>query len=243
MRLRVETVVTTQSETLMPPPPTEARSVIASIYDEKPAAYFGNARHDIVAALTTGPTSAILELGCGSGGTGRAAMAAGKAGRYVGLELNEQAAAVAAQALTEVVVGDVQAADLSPYAGQFDALIISEVLEHLTDPWATLGRLTACLKPGGMIYASSPNIAYWGVIKNLILGRFRYQGAGVMDRTHLRWFTPESFRELFESAAIEVHSIQPMRHPGWKGALFNTLTARRFEHLFWAQMMVVGQRR
>lgn len=233
----------TQTDTMPPQVHSDTRPVIASIYDEKPAAYFGNARHDIVAALTTGPRSAILELGCGSGGTGRAAIAAGKVGRYVGLELNEQAARIAAEALSEVIVGDAQVVDLSQHAGQFDALIISEVLEHLTDPWATLSRLTACLKPGGMVYASSPNVAYWGVIKNLILGRFRYQGSGLMDRTHLRWFTPESYCELFEGAGIEIQSIQPMRHPGWKGRIFNAMTGNRFEHLFMAQIMVVGARR
>lgn len=233
----------TRTDALKPPAERQTRSVIASIYDEKPSSYFGNARHDIVALLKTGPESAILELGCGSGGTGRAALAARKAGRYVGLELNEQAAATAAETLTDVLVGDVQDIDLSSFAGQFDALIISEVLEHLTDPWTTLGRLTKCLKPGGMVFASSPNIAYFGIIKNLILGRFRYHGTGLMDRTHLRWFTPESFRQLFEGAGIEVHTIRPMRHPGWKGRLFNALTGSRFDHLFMAQMMVVGSRR
>ena len=231
-----------QSDTLKAPARSEARSVIASIYDKKPASYFGNARHDIVAMLTTGPDGAILELGCGSGGTGRATIAAGKAGRYVGLELNEEAAAAASSALTEVVVGDVQDLDLSRFAGQFDALIVSEVLEHLTDPWTTLARLTACLKPGGMVFASSPNVAYWGVIRNLVLGRFRYQETGLMDRTHLRWFTPESFRELFESAGVEIQAIRPMRSPGWKGQLLNALTGNRFAHLFFAQMLVIGRR-
>ena len=215
---------------------------IAAIYETKPASYFANARHDIVAMLGTGAQSAILELGCGAGGTGRAAISAGKAGRYVGLELNDEAAAAAATALTEVLVGDVQTLDLRAYAGQFDALIVSEVLEHLTDPWTTLRKLVLCLKPGGEVYASSPNIAYWGVIKNLFLGRFRYRDSGVMDQTHLRWFTPESFRDLFQQAGVDVVSISPMRQPGWKGRVFNAITGRRFEHLFWAQILVVGRR-
>lgn len=221
----------------------QARPAIASIYDEKPATYFANARNDIVAMLKTGQDAAILELGCGAGGTGRAAMAAGKAGRYVGLELNEEAAAIAAEALTDVVVGDVQCVDLAPYRGQFDALIVSEVLEHLTDPWDTLQRLTTCLRPGAQVFASSPNISYWKVVWNLILGRFRYQEAGVMDKTHLRWFTPESFRQLFESAGVEVETIRPMREPGWKGRFFNALTRDRFAHLFMAQMLVIGRRK
>jgi 2-polyprenyl-3-methyl-5-hydroxy-6-metoxy-1,4-benzoquinol methylase len=221
---------------------SDARSTVAAIYDDKPASYFANARHDIVALLPTGPESSILELGCGAGGTGRAVLAAGKAGRYVGLELNEGAARTAAQSLTDVLVGDVETLDLSPYAGQFDALLISEVLEHLTDPWSTLTRLTACLKPGGAVFASSPNISHWQVIRDLALGRFDYVGTGVMDRTHLRWFTPASYGRLFEQAGVEVQLIRPLVPLRWKAKLINRLTAGRFAHLFMPQIMIIGRR-
>ncbi len=222
---------------------TEGRSTVAAIYDDKPASYFANARHDIVAALPTGPDASVLELGCGAGGTGRAVLAAGKAGRYVGLELNDAAAAIAAQHLTQVLVGDVEAVDLGPYAGTFDALIISEVLEHLTDPWTTLSKLSACLRPGGAVFASSPNVAHWQVIRELVLGRFDYAGTGVMDRTHLRWFTPRTYRALFEQAGIEVQAIRPLVPVTWKARLINTVTADRFSHLFMPQITITGRRR
>ncbi|MGH6911840.1 MAG: class I SAM-dependent methyltransferase, partial [Phenylobacterium sp.] len=92
----------------MPEIATSSRpAAIAEIYRDKPSGYFGSSRPDIVDLLQTGPQSAILELGCGAGGTGRAAMAAGKAGHYVGIELDERAAAIASQHLSEVLVGDV----------------------------------------------------------------------------------------------------------------------------------------
>lgn len=219
------------------------RSSVAAIYDDKPDSYFANARHDIVALMNTGPDAAVLELGCGAGGTGRAVLTAGKAKRYVGLELNEAAAKVAAEGLTEVLVGDVEGLDLAPLANSFDVLIISEVLEHLTDPWATLERLIGCLKPGGKIFASSPNIAQWQVVRGLILGRFTYEGSGIMDRTHLRWFTPESYRSMLDGAGIEVEQLRPIRKPGWKADVINAMTAGRFKHLFMTQIMAVGHRR
>jgi len=192
--------------------------------------------------LSTGPDSWVLELGCGQGGTGRAAIAARKAGHYVGIELNPAAAEVAAAGLEDVWVGDVETMNLACLENRFDALVISEVLEHLTDPWSTLSRLAACVKPGGVVYASSPNIAHWQVIKGLIFGEFEYSASGVMDRTHLRWFTPASYRALLEGAGFEVASVTSLCRPGWKGGLLSALTGRRFDHLFARQIMIVGRR-
>lgn len=218
-------------------------SAIAEIYRHKPRGYFASSREDIVALLETGPQSAILELGCGAGGTGRAALAAGKAGRYVGIELDPQAAAMAAELLSEVLVGDVEQIDLSRLEGAFDALIISEVLEHLADPWKALERMARCLKPGGVVFASSPNIAHWQVLKELCLGRFAYTEVGVMDRTHLRWFTPKSYCEMFESAGLGVLRVQPLTPPRWKARTLDRLTGGRLRHLFISQIMITGRRR
>jgi SAM-dependent methyltransferase len=218
------------------------QSGIAAIYADKPAAYFANARGDIVSRLQTGKDSAVLELGCGAGGTGRAVLAAGKAGRYVGIELSPAAAAAASEALSEVLVGDVESMDLSELSGRFDALIISEVLEHLTDPWSTLSKLLGCLKPGGEVLASSPNIAHWTVLRDLALGRFDYEEKGRMDRTHLRWFTPASFRQLFEGAGaevLEVGAVTPIRP---KARVLDRLSGGRLRHLFISQIMLHGRR-
>jgi 2-polyprenyl-3-methyl-5-hydroxy-6-metoxy-1,4-benzoquinol methylase len=218
-------------------------STIAEIYRDKPTGYFGSSRPDIVELLETGPQSAILELGCGAGGTGRDAMTAGKAGRYVGIELDEGAAAIAAQHLSEVMVGDVADIDLRPLTGKFDALIISEVLEHLTDPWTTLEKLVKCLKPGGAVFASSPNIAHWQVLKDLFLGRFDYTEVGVMDKTHLRWFTPDSYRQMFEAAGVEVLDVRALTPTRPKARFIDAMTGGKFRHLFMAQIMIVGRRR
>ncbi|WP_293904497.1 bifunctional 2-polyprenyl-6-hydroxyphenol methylase/3-demethylubiquinol 3-O-methyltransferase UbiG [Phenylobacterium sp.] len=226
-----------------PSEPAEPRvATIQSIYEDKPVSYFANARADIVAMLPTGPDSAILELGCGAGGTGRAVLEAGKAGRYVGLELSPVAGAAAAEHLSEVLVGDVEALDLAPLQGAFDALIVSEVLEHLTDPWTTLKRLAGCLKPGGRVYASSPNVANWKVIRGLLRGRFDYADKGVMDRTHLRWFTPDTYADLFRSAGFEVLECRPVTPLRSRSLVLDRITGGRLRHLLFTQIMVVAQR-
>jgi 2-polyprenyl-3-methyl-5-hydroxy-6-metoxy-1,4-benzoquinol methylase len=215
---------------------------IRAIYQDKPDSYFANARTDIVRLLETNATSSVLELGCGAGGTGAAVLEAGKAGRYVGIELSESAASRAAHKLTEVIVADVEAMDVTPHHGVFDALIISEVLEHLTDPWSTLRKLAACLKPGGKVYASSPNVAHHSVIRGLLTGRFSYDEKGVMDRTHLRWFTPESYGDLFRAAGLEVLQIGPVTPLRPRARLFDRLTGGRFRYLLYTQIMVVARR-
>lgn len=227
--------------TVMIDTPAKAESWIGSIYRDKPESYFANARGDIVAALETDAASDVLELGCGAGGTGRAALEAGKAGRYVGIELSPSAAEVAAGHLTEVLVGDVERVDLMQLHGRFDALIISEVLEHLTDPWSTLGRLRGCLRPGGKVYASSPNVAHWKVIRSLVGGQFEYADSGVMDRTHLRWFTPKSYRQLFEAAGFEVLGVTPVTPLSGKSRIIDGLTGGRLQHLFYTQIMLTGR--
>lgn len=219
----------------------ETSAGIGAIYRDKPESYFANARHDVVRILQTGPASSILELGCGAGGTGSAVLQAGKAGRYVGIELSPTAAAAASERLTEVLVGDVQALDLAPLEGSFDALVISEVLEHLTDPWTTLTRLRRCLRPGGHVYASSPNVAHWKVIRGLLGGRFQYEEKGVMDRTHLRWFTPASYDSLFRSAGFDIVELRPMTPLRPKARMLNWLSGGRLRHLFMSQMMLIGR--
>lgn len=213
------------------------------LYEDKSDGYFANARRDIVYRLRTGRNSAVLELGCGEGGTGEATLAAGKAGRYVGIELNPAAAKIARGRLSEVLEGDVESLDLAALESRFDALIISEVLEHLTDPWRVLRDLARCVRPGGQVFASSPNISHWKVVRSLALGRFDYEESGVMDRTHLRWFTPASYRHLFEQAGLDVVSLDPLTPHSGKTRLINRLSRNRFRHLFMTQIMVEAVRR
>jgi 2-polyprenyl-3-methyl-5-hydroxy-6-metoxy-1,4-benzoquinol methylase len=209
-----------------------------TLYGEKAAGYFSSARDDMVTLLSTGQSAHILEIGCGDGATGAAAFAAGKAGHYLGIELMPDVAEQARGRLSEVITADIEKLDLSPFHEKFDALIISEVIEHLIDPWDTVARLLACIKPGGEIIASSPNVAHQKLIRDLIAGRFEYVSEGVMDRTHLRWFTPRSYRALFEGAGCMDVRVMPIRRPSLMPRLFNRLTRDRYAHLSMTQIMV-----
>lgn len=192
----------------------EAHPLIADYDAKRDIAYFGNPRADYVSLLPRGGMS-ILELGCGNGATGALALREGKAACYVGIELFPEVAAEAERVLTEVHCGDIEQMDIPYGPGTFDGLILSEVLEHLLDPHAVLHRLVRTLKPGAFVLASSPNICHWRNVVNLGRGRFRYTDSGMMDRTHLRWFTPESFRDLFEGAGVVVDRLAPLNELRW----------------------------
>lgn len=215
---------------------------LTSDYSSKRDDYYTSARRDFVAELPNNPSAVILELGCGNGATGALALEQGKCGSYVGIEMFEPVAREAERHITTVHLGNVETMSL-PYApGTFDVLICSEVLEHLVDPEPALAKLAALLKPGGLVFASSPNIAHWRIVMGLLAGRFDYEDFGAMDRTHLRWFTPKSYRGLFEAAGIEVLDVR--RHAKvsrLKETLYGLL-GKRFLHLTWSQIEVRGRR-
>lgn len=204
-------------------------------YAEKPVSYFVGARHDFVDLLPPDPSAQILEVGCGAGATGALALEQKKCARYVGIELMPEAATEARKVLSEVILGNIEEIALPAPPATFDALILSEVVEHLVDPWTALKRLAIMLKPGAIVLASSPNVANWKILRQLSRGRFDYTERGTMDRTHLRWFTPATYRELFEHcgyAVDRVYPIVPLR-PHQKAV--STMLGGR-DHLFYAQI-------
>lgn len=213
----------------------------ARAYQDKTASYFGGVRSDFLALLPRDGSANVLEIGCGAGETGSAALAQGLARSYIGVEIASQAASVARGRLTEVLEGDVERMTL-PWPDQhFDAVLMSEVLEHLVDPWSVVKRVVAKLKPGAVALASSPNVAQIAVLRGLISDRWELTDEGVMDRTHLRWFTQGTYRRMFEDAGIVIEHVRAMAPPGPVGTLFNVFTLNRFRHLTMRQICIVGR--
>lgn len=200
------------------------------------AHYFAGVRRDWLAELGGDRDRRILEIGCGTGDTGAAALAQGLCGSYSAVELSPAAAKIAREQISEVVVGDV-ASVAYPWPQQtFDVLFASEVLEHLVDPWAVLRRLRPLLRPRALVFASSPNVAHYRVVAMLLRGDWALEADGPMDRTHLRWFTPATYRSMFEECGFDVTSVDRVTPVGWKGRVFNGLTLGRMSHLLQTQI-------
>lgn len=94
--------------------------------------------------------------------------------------------------------------------GPFDQIMLADVLEHLLDPDAALGRAAGLLAPGGTVIVSLPNIAYVRARARLARGVWRYERTGIFDRTHLRFFTRRTAREMVEGAGLEVEREIPV---------------------------------
>lgn len=215
--------------------------VLTPSYEHKEQQYFSGIRSDLIDRLAPDSNRAILEIGCGDGATGAYAKESHRCGTYVGVELVPSAAALAETRIDRVYSGNIENLDLSEPRGSFDVLIAGEVLEHLVDPWAVLRRLSAYLRPGAIVFASSPNVAHYSVILMLLKGDWTLADKGRMDRTHLRWFTPKSYAGMFEDCGFGVVSVEPLRKPSLAARLISKLSGGRLEHLFISQIVVVGR--
>jgi 2-polyprenyl-3-methyl-5-hydroxy-6-metoxy-1,4-benzoquinol methylase len=205
-------------------------------YSSKAPSYFGGARADYVRELPDNRQARILEVGCGDGSTGVLALLEGKCGTYCGVELCKDAADKARNTISEVLIGNIEDQELPWPPEYFEALILSEVLEHLVDPWSALKKIRPLMKPGAMVFASSPNVSHHRVIRMLIGGGWSLADLGVMDRTHLRWFTPQTYKALFESTGYIVDSVGEVEPLSRKGRAVSFLTLGRLRHLFVKQV-------
>jgi 2-polyprenyl-3-methyl-5-hydroxy-6-metoxy-1,4-benzoquinol methylase len=147
----------------------------------------------------------VLELGCATGYMSRALT--NEFGCIVtGIEVNPAAADEARTACARVIVGDLDAIDWHDALGteQFDVIVTADVLEHLRNPAGVLAAVRSYLAPGGHLVASIPNVAHTSVLAELLQGRFTYQPFGLLDDTHIRFFTRDSIYECFEEAGFAV---------------------------------------
>jgi SAM-dependent methyltransferase len=185
------------------------------LYSDKSSDYFSRARTEIEPLLP--PNAArILEIGCGAGGTMRWLRGRRTIQYAVGIEIEPRQAELAADAFDLVLTGNAEALDVPP--GGFDLIIILDVLEHLVDPWAMVRRLHSALNMGGVIIASIPNVGHYSVAIPLLKGRWEYGDFGLLDRTHLRFFTKRTAFDLMTRPGLAVEKSDRVWHPiSWLG--------------------------
>lgn len=172
------------------------------------------------------PRSRVLELGCATGYlSGYMERALGC--RVTGLEFDAEAAALARTRCTEVFTVDLDAPGALEHAAgcaPYDVLLAAAVLEHLRQPERILDEAHRLLAPDARVIVSLPNIAHWRARLRLLTGRFDYEDYGIMDRTHLRFYTLRTGRELLETHGYRIEQVR-IAGSGLQNAL-NTLARR-----------------
>ena len=179
----------------------------------------------------------ILELGCSTGFISRHLTERGCS--VTGVEISQEAAEHARPWCEKVIVHDLSQSGWSEQTGGgFDTVLCGDVLEHLANPERTLKEIAGLLAPEGRVIISLPNIAHIRVRAKLLLGRFDYEPAGIMDVTHLRFFTLNTARKLIEGAGYRITWFSPIVGGGTLTRPLRMMLPR----LFAGQMIFVAQR-
>lgn len=199
-------------------------------------AYAASTRTDIL-PLMDRRYPHVLDVGCSAGNTGALLKERGLCELVTGIEPFATTAALARHKLDWVIEKPVEAA-LDDIADQsVDCILCLDVLEHLIDPWTTVERLSTKLKPGGAFITSVPNVRHVQVLFNLVVrGRFRYTDSGILDRTHLRFFTRESAMALVQTRNLCVEQSSILLGPLSKS--LNTASLGLFKDLLISQYLM-----
>lgn len=151
---------------------------------------YANCGNPPLLALLDKDCVTVLDVGCGSGDNARLSERQGYTREFYGITLSPAEYRAASTVMTECWVEDVEISSLECLNGRtFDAIIFSHVLEHLKDPSLVISKFVPHLVPGGKILIAVPNVVVWRQRLQFILGRFQYEEEGVLDKTHLRFFT------------------------------------------------------
>ncbi len=163
----------------------------------------------------------VLDVGCGEGALGAAYRRINPAARMLGLESDPQATAIAQDHMDEVAVLDIDT-DPLPFAlpHGIDCIVYGDTLQHLQDPFAVLRRHIEALNPDGVVLICVPNLEHWSFADRLFRGTWSYEPSGLLDATHLRWFTMETMRQGLLDAGLFLCDVNPR--------VFDAEAAQRF---------------
>lgn len=168
--------------------------------------YHGNPRPEVVQRLGITP-SCLLEIGCGSGATARLVKELHPGCRVIGVETNAGAIDLARPHLDVAYNStfedvDIDAADFPK--GSVDAVILCDVLEHMVNPWAALEKLRKVVASGARVAASIPNVRNLMLLDQVARGGWQYEAQGLLDITHLRFFSLRDMMRMFAETGFRV---------------------------------------
>jgi 2-polyprenyl-3-methyl-5-hydroxy-6-metoxy-1,4-benzoquinol methylase len=170
------------------------------------AAYYDRVRGELLDMIEIAPHT-VLDVGCGGGATDAELKRRFPAASVVGIEAVAAAAQRAQTRLDRVIAANAEVLDFSAAGlepGAFDLIIVADVLEHMYDPWHMLERLRPLVAPGGRILASIPNVRNLWLLEKIVRGHFDYRDEGLLDITHIRFFTLAEMRTMFADTGYAI---------------------------------------
>lgn len=179
---------------------------LLNVSDSDTNQYHNWVRSDLVEMVKHAPR-VVLDIGCGAGATGDFIKKKYPGSRVIGIEVNQGAAKVAATRIDQVLTGKFEDFDLEAEGiakGSVDTVIVADVLEHMYDPWGVLYRLKPYLTPDAQVLASIPNIRNLVVMGDLAKGYWTYDSWGLLDITHIRFFTLREIRRFFQETGYRI---------------------------------------
>jgi 2-polyprenyl-3-methyl-5-hydroxy-6-metoxy-1,4-benzoquinol methylase len=206
--------------------------------------YYRHVRQEVLPHLPPGGHSGtlrVLEVGCGAGST-LARIRELRADAWVaGVEVVRLESPLYAR-LDHFECLDIETGLPAIEPGSIDVLLCLDVLEHLRDPQQILARLATLMRPQGLLIASLPNLQYIKVSLPLLFGRFDYTDEGVLDRTHLRFFTRRSALRLFEAAGFTMQRVERLRIRDVRKLMSVLLPLPGWRDLWTKQFLFVARR-
>ena len=200
--------------------------------------YYAHIRTDVL-EMVPDRAGCVLDVGGGVGNSSSYLKEIGKAERAVVVDLVGDTCLASIDAAYGGDLEDPALLDkIAAEQGPFDTILCLDVLEHLSDPWTVVGKLHGMLKPGGTIVASIPNVRNYRLVWPLVMkGQFTLADAGILDRTHLRWFVRDTARDLMVSSGLELEEMSG-HYEGRKKELFNKLTLGLFREFLIIQFYI-----
>ena len=188
----------------------------------------------------------ILDVGCSTGNFGKL-IKSEQTSEIWGVEIDPDAAEIASQRIDNVICGAFNS-ELELPENNFDCIIFNDVLEHMIDPYAALRYAKKLLSVDGKIVASIPNVRFFENIWLLIVNKsWEYLDSGILDRTHLRFFTKKSIAMMFEQQGYKIELLEGINEIGMtaphlarKFRILHKLTLRNIEDMRWTQFAVVA---
>ncbi len=212
--------------------------------DKKTAGYFTNLRPEM-AALLPEKAKNILDVGCGQGVFAKN-FSDRKDLEIWGIEIDQTEAVEAQKKLYKVINNDAISALNEIPDQKFDAIYCNDVLEHLVDPYTFLHEAKQKLSSQGVLIASIPNVRYLRNFLNFVFRReWKYEDSGILDRTHLRFFTQKSMVRMFEEAGYEIVSMKGINGytSSWKFKLVNLFTLGLLSDTQFLQFAIIAKAR